>query len=158
MSAHPHATPTGDSQREEEHKESSVSAFDANLPVPLELLCRILSFITFRDFAFAWCSVNREFKHGWYMQNVRPVSFAPSRPGGTLADGLMEAATTRELYIKPGVYRESMRITKNILVSGMGKLGSVVIEAPGWRDALYFAGTSTSILEPPSIPSKVLSG
>jgi parallel beta-helix repeat protein len=38
------------------------------------------------------------------------------------------------------VYRDSIRVTKNISICGVGKLGSVIIEAPGWNDALYFAG------------------
>eukprot|EP00929_Paragymnodinium_shiwhaense_P063356 TRINITY_DN31656_c0_g1_i1.p1 TRINITY_DN31656_c0_g1~~TRINITY_DN31656_c0_g1_i1.p1 ORF type:complete len:364 (-),score=58.03 TRINITY_DN31656_c0_g1_i1:12-1103(-) len=44
------------------------------------------------------------------------------------------------VLVRPGRYMESVRVTHNCHLFGMGRRGSVVVEAPGWESALVFAG------------------
>lgn len=112
--------------------------------LPEELLMRIMAYLPFRRVIGCFGSASKAFTHvanlEWFRTYVREVTVVPSSECPTITDGLASAANSRELWILPGVYRDSIRITKNIEISGAGKLGSVVIEAPGWNDALYFAG------------------
>jgi parallel beta-helix repeat protein len=112
--------------------------------LPDELLTRIMTYLPFRTVVGCFGPTNKMFLRvtnvEWFCKNVRELTVVPSLECPTLADGLAHAANTRELWILPGVYRDSIRITKNISVCGVGKLGSVVVEAPGWNDAIYFAG------------------
>jgi hypothetical protein len=40
--------------------------------------------------------------------------------------------------------RESIRLTQNVIVVGLGLKDAVVVEAPGWEPALVFAGLGIS--------------
>ncbi|CAK0887475.1 unnamed protein product [Prorocentrum cordatum] len=44
------------------------------------------------------------------------------------------------VLVRPGVYAESVRVTQNCYVLGLGRRRGVVVEAPGWESALVFSG------------------
>jgi hypothetical protein len=123
---------------------SSEQLINLQCDLPDDLIIRILSFLKFQEAVGRFARVSKTFSRAicveWFAANVRPLTWVPSMSARTLAEGLAGAAATRELLILPGVYRDSIRITKNVSICGIGKLGSVVIEAPGWNDAIYFAG------------------
>lgn len=44
------------------------------------------------------------------------------------------------VLVRPGRYREAIRMTANVSVCGLGARGAVVIAAPGWEPALGWGG------------------
>lgn len=44
------------------------------------------------------------------------------------------------VLVRPGVHAESVRLTQNCYILGLGPRGKVVVEAPGWESALVSAG------------------
>lgn len=44
------------------------------------------------------------------------------------------------VLIRPGTYSESVRVTRNCYLLGLGPRERVVVEAPGWESALVFSG------------------
>jgi len=50
------------------------------------------------------------------------------------------------VLVRPGVYSESVRVTQQCHMLGLGPRGSVVIEAPGWESALVSAGLGSRIV------------
>jgi parallel beta-helix repeat protein len=113
-----------------------------DMVLPEELVNSILSFLPWREWAGSWRCVSKHFSpFNYYTDNARAVTIVPSQECPTLRDGISHAhSVTRELVILPGVYRQALRVTKNIDIYGAGPLGTVIIEAKGWEDALYFAG------------------
>jgi hypothetical protein len=112
-----------------------------DMVLPEELVNSILSFLPWREWARSWRCVSKHFSpFNFYTDNARHVTIVPSEECPTLRDGISHAhSVTRELVILPGVYRQALRVTKNIEIYGAGPLGSVIIEAKGWEDALVRA-------------------
>merc|ERR1712232_743677 len=44
------------------------------------------------------------------------------------------------VLVRPGRYLESVRVTQNCHILGLGHRKDIVIEAPGWESALVFSG------------------
>lgn len=111
------------------------------IDLPPELICRIIDMCGYRKWAVTWAFVCKEFStYDWYDRAVHPLTLFPSKRCKTLHDAISHAAVDGCLLIKPGVYRESLRIGINMVVIGIGPPGSVVLEAPGWEECVYFAG------------------
>jgi len=44
------------------------------------------------------------------------------------------------VLVRPKVYKETVRVTRNCYVLGVGPRKDIVVEAPGWESALVFSG------------------
>mmetsp|Transcript_49153 Transcript_49153/g.93891 ORF Transcript_49153/g.93891 Transcript_49153/m.93891 type:complete len:332 (+) Transcript_49153:123-1118(+) len=113
---------------------------------PEELWMRIasLSCDSFTQWARTWrCVCRRTNSLVWYRDNVREdFIVVPSILAPTVQRGVLLSARSNQkvLLLKPGIYREGVRITHNVLVVGLGHAGAAVVETAGWEAALTFAG------------------
>ena len=46
------------------------------------------------------------------------------------------------VLVRPGLYSESVRVTRDLTLCGLGPLGSVVVQPPGWEAAFVWGGYS----------------
>ena len=49
------------------------------------------------------------------------------------------------VLIRPGVYTESVRVTRDLTIAGLGPPGSVVVQPPGWEAAFVWGGYSVGV-------------
>ena len=55
---------------------------------------------------------------------------------------LNAAAHDGVVLVRPGLYGESVRVTRDLTLSGLGPRGSVVVQPPGWEAGLVWGGYS----------------
>ena len=46
------------------------------------------------------------------------------------------------VLVRPGLYSESVRVTRDLTLCGLGPRGSVVVQPPGWEAAFVWGGYS----------------
>jgi len=98
------------------------------------------------EFLHTWAATCTQFSLQWYTdQNYDRVVVVPDDTGSLnsainmLSRGV-HAMGRGLVLIRPGVYSESVRITQNCHLLGLGPREKVVVEAPGWESALVSAG------------------
>jgi len=100
------------------------------------------------QFAQVLSACCRQFSLSWYLtlHEQRPVVVpddAPSINAAINRLGQPGASATNGhglVLVRPGTYAESVRVTRNCYLLGLGGRGKVVVEAPGWESALVFSG------------------
>lgn len=113
-----------------------------------EALPRIFALVPPVEFAAAAAVSCRRFSLAWYFSLFSRVVTVPddaptvNKAINRLADGSSDPMASRRglVVVRPGVYPESVRVTQNCCVLGLGRRGAVVVEAPGWESALVFSG------------------
>lgn len=116
-----------------------------------ELLPRVFALIPPLEFGRAVAASCRRFSLKWYFSlfshivtvpdDVPTINQAINRLARREEDphGRFEASRGLVL-VRPGIYAESVRVTQNCYVLGLGRRQSVIVEAPGWESALVFSG------------------
>jgi len=111
-----------------------------------ELVAHALSFVRLIDVAPVFATARR-FSFTWYSQVFTRVVVVPNdlpTINGAINlladDGLGGNGGRGLVIVRPGTYTETVRVTQNCHLLGLGPKGSVVVEAPGWESALVFAG------------------
>lgn len=114
-----------------------------------DLLPRIFRWVPPLDFVGAVAACCRQFTFRWYVGLFPCVVVVPDDVPSINA-AINRLARHREknsandgrglVILRPGTYAESVRVTQNCHVLGLGRPGQVVVEAPGWESALVFSG------------------
>lgn len=88
-----------------------------------------------------------QFSQQWYISSFFPRRITVPDDAPTLNSAINRLAAAEEgderpglVLVRPGIYAESLRVTQNCHVLGLGARGAVVVEAPGWESALVSAG------------------
>lgn len=128
---------------------SSILKSRETLPDALVDMIAILSCDTFQIWVQSWRRVARRFTSlAWYSENVRSdfVEVHSQFRFASLQEGMRQTVlrSLQVLIVHPGIYRESLRVTRDLLIVGWGKREEVIIDAPGWEPALVFAGLGTN--------------
>ncbi|KAK3269965.1 hypothetical protein CYMTET_21610 [Cymbomonas tetramitiformis] len=128
---------------------SSILMSKETLPDAIVDIIAILSCDTFQIWARSWRGVARRFMSlSWYSENVRSdfVEVHSQSRFASLQEGMRQTVlrSLQVLIVHPGTYRESLRVTRNLLIVGWGNREDVIIDAPGWEPALVFAGLGTN--------------
>lgn len=126
------------------------------MELPSELLESIVPWMPPRAFLSVVCPAARCFSFEWYLSLCPNVVIVPddaptiNRGINALTQGAKSAARKPRIdghmvkggivLIRPGIYPESVRVTRNCYIFGLGRLGDVTVEAPGWESALVFSG------------------
>lgn len=118
--------------------------------MPPELLERLCSWVRPLDFLRAWRMTSSRFPYQWYMeQNFDRIVVVPDETGSINAAINMSSRTfggRHLVLIRPGTYSQVVRVTQNCHLLGLGRPGTVIVEAPGWESALVSAGLGGSLV------------
>eukprot|EP00928_Gymnodinium_smaydae_P070832 TRINITY_DN54589_c0_g1_i1.p1 TRINITY_DN54589_c0_g1~~TRINITY_DN54589_c0_g1_i1.p1 ORF type:complete len:354 (+),score=39.22 TRINITY_DN54589_c0_g1_i1:52-1062(+) len=137
---------------EEQNDPDGCKAKCAEANLPSEMLHLIAPWLPPAIFQRGLGFSCKEFSFAWYLRLFDSVVIVPdvaptineginalthkaqdtSQTGGRRAGGLV--------LVRPGIYPESVRVTRNCYLVGLGARGAVVVEAPGWESALVFSG------------------
>jgi len=107
------------------------------------VLPRIFEYVQPAVFARVVAAVSRQLTAGYFGLFQRIVLVPDDVPSINAA---INSLARRDgdgrglVLIRPGVYSESVRVTQNCWILGIGAPGRVVVEAPGWESALVFSG------------------
>lgn len=112
---------------------------------PRELFERVCEFIAPAEFLRAWVATCSHFSFAWYTGAVFTRTIVVPDDAGRINAAINKLADTglpgRGLVlVRPGTYAESVRVTQNCHILGLGPRDKVIIEAPGWESALVSAG------------------
>lgn len=88
-----------------------------------------------------------QFSQHWYISTFYPRRVIVPDDVPTLNSAINRLVASKDgderpglVLVRPGTYAESLRVTQNCHVLGLGARGSVIVEAPGWESALVSAG------------------
>ena len=98
--------------------------------LPADVLDHIARQLGFRG----WAAL----KYFWLLE--RAVFVPDDAP--TINAALNAAAHDGVVLVRPGLYGESVRVTRDLTLSGLGPRGSVVVQPPGWEAGLVWGGYS----------------
>jgi len=89
---------------------------------------------TWDIWAKTWSKVSRKFDVEWYVRSCRTAAVVPSQATPTIHLGIAHAMKCDEhvVLVKPGTYRENLRLTSNVIVAGYGYSHDVILEGRGW--------------------------
>jgi len=119
-----------------------------------DLLPRIFCVVPPYEFVRSVAACCRRFSLTWYLSlfpcvvtvpdDVPSVNAAINRlaqDGSVYTQSIHDFGPSCGLVvIRPGRYLESVRVTRNCYILGLGRRADIVIEAPGWESALVFSG------------------
>ena len=77
-------------------------------------------------------------KYFWLLE--RAVLVPDGAP--TINAAINAAGHDGVVLVRPGLYSESVRVTRDVLLCGLGPRGSVVVQPPGWEAAFVWGGYS----------------
>ena len=106
--------------------------------LPADVLDHIARQLGFRG----WAAL----KYFWLLE--RAVFVPDDAP--TINAALNAAAHDGVVLVRPGLYGESVRVTRDLTLSGLGPRGSVVVQPPGWEAGLVWGGYSVGQAAPSS--------
>ena len=106
--------------------------------LPADVLDHIARQLGFRG----WAAL----KYFWLLE--RAVFVPDDAP--TINAALNAAAHDGVVLVRPGLYGESVRVTRDLTLSGLGPRGSVVVQPPGWEAGLVWGGYSVGQATPRS--------
>lgn len=112
----------------------------ACVDMPTELIDAIARYGGWRAWATCWSRTCKRFDLDWLLQDPRVrhrVTLVPDE-AATINAGI--AANTDLVLVRPGVYVESVRVTTNVAILGLGAVGAACVRAPGWEPALVWGG------------------
>jgi len=128
-----------------------------------DLLPRIFGLVPPLEFIQSIAASCRQFSPSWYFalfprcvvvpDEVQSINAAINRLGalaeeGTSLEETRQGPSRGLVLIRPGTYSESVRVTQNCYILGLGgkgtSRGQAVVEAPGWESALVFSGLGVS--------------
>ena len=98
--------------------------------LPADVLDHIARQLGFRG----WAAL----KYFWLLE--RAVFVPDDAP--TINAALNAAAHDGVVLVRPGLYGESVRVTRDLTLCGLGPRGSVVVQPPGWEAGLVWGGYS----------------
>ena len=98
--------------------------------LPADVLDHIARQLGFRG----WAAL----KYFWLLE--RAVFVPDDAP--TINAALNAATHDGVVLVRPGLYGESVRVTRDLTLSGLGPRGSVVVQPPGWEAGLVWGGYS----------------
>mmetsp|Transcript_52386 Transcript_52386/g.113511 ORF Transcript_52386/g.113511 Transcript_52386/m.113511 type:complete len:324 (-) Transcript_52386:2-973(-) len=112
--------------------------------IPYELAAPIFRRVPPVDFLRSVAATCKSFSFAWYCSSFPSVVTVPDDVP-SLNEGINRLANEGcggqgLLLVRPGIYSESLRVTQNCWVLGLGPRNRVVVEAPGWESALVSAG------------------
>lgn len=120
---------------------------DARSSLPPELVERVLERVPPLEFLRALCASCRKYSFDWYTGRLFSHVLVVPDEANSLNVAINRLATLGAcgatpglVLLRPGTYSESVRVTQNCHILGLGARGRVVVEAPGWESALVFAG------------------
>lgn len=118
-----------------------------------DLLPRIFGYVPPLDFFRAAASSSKTLGLQWYLGQFPSVIVVPddvasineainrlASRGGGHASPRSSASSKGLVLVRPGTYMESVRVTQNCCILGLGRCKDVIVEAPGWESALVFSG------------------
>eukprot|EP00931_Biecheleriopsis_adriatica_P033525 TRINITY_DN19456_c0_g1_i2.p1 TRINITY_DN19456_c0_g1~~TRINITY_DN19456_c0_g1_i2.p1 ORF type:complete len:332 (+),score=37.24 TRINITY_DN19456_c0_g1_i2:54-998(+) len=124
-----------------------LGAAETPLTLPPELAAHVFGLLPPLHFLSAAVATCRQFSFRWYITSVFPCSITVPDEEASLNQAINKlgkfgchAGAKGLVLIRPGTYRESVRITQNCHLLGMGPHGSIIVEAPGWESALVSSG------------------
>ena len=106
--------------------------------LPADVLDHIARQLGFRG----WAAL----KYFWLLE--RAVFVPDDAP--TINAALNAAAHDGVVLVRPGLYGESVRVTRDPTLCGLGPRGSVVVQPPGWEAGLVWGGYSVGQASPSS--------
>lgn len=113
---------------------------DDGVDMPADVLELIARHGGFWEWARLWRRTCKRFDLAWLLQDrderLRITVVPDDAP--TINAGI--ACNTDVVLVRPGVYIESVRITTDVAVLGLGSLGAATVKAPGWEPALVWGG------------------
>ncbi|CAE8593408.1 unnamed protein product [Polarella glacialis] len=122
--------------------------------MPRELVARVFQHLPPIQFLQASAVTCRQFSFRWYVNAVFPASVTVPDDVSSLNEAINRLARSAEsgarglLIVRPGTYQESVRVTQNCHILGLGRRDRIVVEAPGWESALVSAGLGAKSLVP----------
>nr|ABV22243.1 serine/threonine kinase-like protein [Karlodinium veneficum] len=117
-----------------------------SLQLPTEIAPLVFRFVSPLIFIHRVASTCRQFSFEWYLRSLFRAAYCVPDDVSTINAAInrlgMAGASSRQgiVLVRPGKYSESVRVTQNCYILGMGRRGQVIIEAPGWESALVSAG------------------
>eukprot|EP00930_Biecheleria_cincta_P087508 TRINITY_DN76732_c0_g1_i1.p1 TRINITY_DN76732_c0_g1~~TRINITY_DN76732_c0_g1_i1.p1 ORF type:complete len:350 (-),score=48.17 TRINITY_DN76732_c0_g1_i1:34-1062(-) len=115
--------------------------------LPCEIASHVFELCPPLCFLKAAAATCRQFSFQWYVSRVfSGVVIVPddvaslNEAMNKLAAGSCFGQEKGLLLVRPGIYQESVRVTQNCHILGLGRRDTVIVEAPGWESALVSAG------------------
>jgi len=111
------------------------------------LVPAILTLVPPLEFIRAVVATCKKFSLDWYIESAFGRAVTVPNDSKTI-NGAINKLASHEfgslrqgiVLVKPGVYAESVRVTHNCYIFGLGPRDKVIVEAPGWESALVSAG------------------
>ena len=138
MSANPDgmsAAPTPPLPLQTNGQEGSASA-----KMAADVLDMIARFGGWWEWARVWRRLCKRFDLEWFLSDAdtrRGITLVPDDVSSIMG-GI--ARNTPLVLVRPGIYVESVRITTNVTLLGVGPVGAATVIAPGWEPALVWGG------------------
>lgn len=132
---------------------SASAACEERVVLPDEVLDAIVRFSGWRDCGRLWSKVCRRYAAAHFLEELARAQLGPSLvvvPDDTSSINAAIALSTQHgrrgghragvVLVRPGVYRESVRITADVALLALGGRGSVTVHPRGWEPALAWGG------------------
>ena len=113
--------------------------------LPDEIIERIARLSGVDAWLFTWSKVSSHYTVEW-LRAATPLTLVPD-DAQTINAGISSAHNSPNgemnlVLVRPGTYTESVRVTGDVILIGLGARGSVRVQAPGWEPALVLGGFS----------------
>mmetsp|Transcript_22518 Transcript_22518/g.49171 ORF Transcript_22518/g.49171 Transcript_22518/m.49171 type:complete len:310 (-) Transcript_22518:152-1081(-) len=119
----------------------------ATVELPEDILDAIVLRTGWREYFRLWRLVCRRYeKIDWFLRR-RFVTVVPDTHS-SLNSAISNASTIdgeKLVLVRPGVYLESVRMTREVTLVGLGSRNKVVIQAVGWEPALVWGGFGVGV-------------
>ena len=135
---------------------SPSSSLESELHLPLELLDELVRLCGWRAWGTVWSKVCKRYRSVEQLMDCRRsgtsldvVVIVPDDAHGVNAGIALAAERSHSsnmkgkrpaVLVRPGHYREAVRVTADVALCALGKRGSAAIYAPGWEPALAWGG------------------
>ena len=135
------------------HACSASAASPEQAVLPDEVLDTIVRFSGWRDCGRLWSKVCRRYAAGHFLDELARTQLGPRLvvvPDDTPSINAAIALSAQHgqggrhrtgvVLVRPGIYRESVRVTADVALLALGGRGSVTIHPRGWEPALAWGG------------------
>lgn len=136
-SAEPLHPPRGERAAPAVRGMSACGSEAAERELPLELLDDIARRGGWREWARVWHKVCKRFSLRWLRDGMPDAVLVPDEaPTINAAISIGRGI----VIVRPGLYRESVRVTNDVVLLGLGVPGSAKVQPPGWEPAIVWGG------------------
>ena len=126
--------------------------------MPLEVVDLIVSLSSWKAWGRTWSKVCKRYsKVDWLFGSLASGTYSVV-PDMVPTINQAISMGRRLVFVRPGVYTESVRMTHDVIVCGLGAQGAARVRAPGWEPALVWGGFRAGCIQAPGLHLSAASG